>query len=54
MDAENPSRRWWSEPVLGGAVAALRLGQAGIETAVMERGRRGPIAASGDIFCTYS
>lgn len=37
----------------GGAVAALRLGQAGIETVVLERGRRWPITDAGDTFCTY-
>lgn len=37
----------------GGAVAALRLGQAGIETIVLERGRRWPITPKGDTFCTY-
>ncbi|UFP92933.1 GMC oxidoreductase [Gloeobacter morelensis] len=38
----------------GGAVAALRLGQAGFSTLVLERGRRWPIAPSQDTFCTYS
>jgi cholesterol oxidase len=37
----------------GGAVAALRLGQAGIETIVLERGRRWPITNAGDTFSTY-
>jgi cholesterol oxidase len=36
----------------GGAVASLRLGEAGIETIVFERGRRWPISAAGDTFCT--
>jgi cholesterol oxidase len=36
----------------GGAVASLRLGEAGIETIVLERGRRWPITAAGDTFCT--
>jgi cholesterol oxidase len=36
----------------GGAVAALRLGEAGIETVVLERGRRWPITATGNTFCT--
>jgi cholesterol oxidase len=36
----------------GGAVASLRLGEAGIETVVVERGRRWPITAAGDTFCT--
>jgi cholesterol oxidase len=36
----------------GGAVASLRLGEAGIETVVLERGRRWPITAAGDTFCT--
>ncbi len=34
----------------GGAVAALRLGQAGVRTLVLERGRRWPILPSGDTF----
>src|SRR5712671_3858492 len=29
----------------GGAIAALRLGQAGVDTLVLERGRRWPISA---------
>ncbi|HLP88117.1 MAG TPA: GMC oxidoreductase [Nostocaceae cyanobacterium] len=37
----------------GGAVASLRLGQAGIETIVLERGRRWPITPAGDTFCTH-
>jgi cholesterol oxidase len=37
----------------GGAVASLRLGQAGIETIVLERGRRWEITDAGDTFCTY-
>ncbi len=37
----------------GGAVAALRLGQAGIETIVLERGRRWSITNAGNTFCTY-
>ncbi|NJM69166.1 MAG: GMC family oxidoreductase [Scytonema sp. RU_4_4] len=37
----------------GGAVASLRLGQAGIETIVLERGRRWQITDAGDTFCTY-
>ncbi len=36
----------------GGAVASLRLGEAGIETIVLERGRRWDITGSGDTFCT--
>lgn len=36
----------------GGAVASLRLGEAGIETIVLERGIRWPITAAGDTFCT--
>ena len=36
----------------GGAVASLRLGQAGIETVLLERGRRWPITAAGNTFCT--
>ncbi len=38
----------------GGAVAALRLGQAGIRTIVLERGRRWPILPSGDTFAPSS
>jgi cholesterol oxidase len=34
----------------GGAVAALRLGQAGVRTLVLERGRRWPIRPSQDTF----
>ncbi|MGB3759229.1 MAG: GMC oxidoreductase [Rivularia sp. (in: cyanobacteria)] len=37
----------------GGAVASLRLAQAGIETVVLERGRRWPITDAGDTFSTY-
>ncbi|ARV62635.1 cholesterol oxidase [Nostocales cyanobacterium HT-58-2] len=37
----------------GGAVASLRLGQAGIETIVLERGRRWQITDDGDTFSTY-
>ena len=37
----------------GGAVAALRLGQAGIDTLVLERGRRWPIRRDGDTFATF-
>jgi cholesterol oxidase len=36
----------------GGAVASLRLGEAGMETVVLERGKRWPITAAGDTFCT--
>ncbi|MBW4642248.1 MAG: twin-arginine translocation signal domain-containing protein [Goleter apudmare HA4340-LM2] len=36
----------------GGAVASLRLGQAGIETIVLERGRRWQINDAGDTFST--
>lgn len=38
----------------GGAVAALRLGQAGIRTTVFERGRRWPIHSSGDTFASMT
>src|ERR1700722_18192629 len=34
----------------GGAVAALRLGEAGIETIVLERGKRWPITPAGNTF----
>ncbi|MFW0794668.1 GMC oxidoreductase [Gordonia sp. CPCC 205515] len=37
----------------GGAVAALRLGQAGIRTTVFERGRRWPIRPDGNTFATF-
>lgn len=37
----------------GGAVAALRLGQAGFRTTVFERGRRWPIRADGNTFATF-
>jgi cholesterol oxidase len=37
----------------GGAVAALRLGQAGIDTVVLERGRRWPIRRDGNTFATF-
>jgi len=36
----------------GGAVASLRLAEAGIETLVLERGMRWPISAAGNTFCT--
>ena len=38
----------------GGAVAALRLGQAGIRTTVFERGRRWPIRADGKTFASMT
>ncbi|MFT3659831.1 MAG: GMC oxidoreductase [Gordonia sp. (in: high G+C Gram-positive bacteria)] len=37
----------------GGAVAALRLGKAGIATTVFERGRRWPIRKDGNTFATF-
>jgi len=37
----------------GGAVAALRLGQAGVNTVVLERGIRWPITSSQDTFATF-
>ncbi|KYC42151.1 hypothetical protein WA1_19350 [Scytonema hofmannii PCC 7110] len=37
----------------GGAVASLRLGEAGIETLVLERGRRWTITDAGNTFSTY-
>jgi len=37
----------------GGAVAALRLGQFGIDTVVLERGRRWPIRRDGNTFATF-
>lgn len=36
-----------------GSVAALRLGQAGIKTIVIEKGRRWPIQADGNTFATF-
>lgn len=38
----------------GGAVAALRLGQAGVQTTVLERGRRWPISPGGNTFATLN
>ncbi|MGH3646698.1 MAG: GMC oxidoreductase [Micromonosporaceae bacterium] len=38
----------------GGAVAAYRLGSAGISTTVLERGRRWDVDGSGTTFCTVS
>src|SRR5262249_39998916 len=37
----------------GGAVAALRLGQAGVHTLVLERGRRWPITREGNTFAVF-
>ena len=37
----------------GGAVAALRLGMAGVDTVVLERGRRWPIRRDGNTFATF-
>ena len=37
----------------GGAIAALRLAQAGINSVVLERGIRWPITKAGDTFCTF-
>ncbi|MFC6012436.1 GMC oxidoreductase [Nocardia lasii] len=36
----------------GGAIAAYRLGTAGIKTVVLERGQRWPITDAGDTFCS--
>jgi hypothetical protein len=33
----------------GGSIAALRLGEAGVDTVVLERGRRWPIRADGNM-----
>jgi len=37
-----------------GAVAALRLGQAGVRTIVLERGKRWDVAEDGSTFCTVN
>ncbi|MEV8630487.1 GMC oxidoreductase [Streptosporangium sp. NPDC051023] len=37
----------------GGAIAALRLGEAGVQTIVLERGRRWPVTETHDTFATY-
>jgi len=37
----------------GGAIAAYHLAKAGIQTVILERGRRWPITPSGNTFCTY-
>lgn len=37
----------------GGAVAALRLTQAGVRTLLLERGRRWPIQADGNTFSKF-
>lgn len=36
----------------GGAVAALRLAEAGVQVTVIERGRAWPVQADGETFCT--
>jgi cholesterol oxidase len=38
----------------GGAVAAYRLGQAGVRTTVLERGKRWDVDGSGSTFCTIA
>lgn len=38
----------------GGAIAAYRLAKAGIETIVLERGKRWPITPAGDTFPTFN
>ncbi|MEH2051419.1 GMC oxidoreductase [Nostoc sp.] len=38
----------------GGAIAALRLGQAGVNTLILERGKRWPITASQNTFATFN
>ena len=37
----------------GGAIAACRLGQRGVATIVLERGRRWSVDEAADTFCTY-
>ena len=37
----------------GGSIAARHLGEAGIQTVVLERGRRWPVTDAQDTFCTY-
>lgn len=37
----------------GGAIAALHLGKAGINTVILERGRRWPITPEGNTFATF-
>ncbi|MHC5829699.1 MAG: FAD-binding protein, partial [Nostoc sp.] len=38
----------------GGAIAALRLGQAGVNTLILERGKRWAITASQNTFATFN
>lgn len=38
----------------GGAIAGLRLGQAGIDTVILERGKRWPITPSQNTFATFN
>ena len=58
-DSSNrPSRSEYIEALVigsgfGGGVASLRLGEAGIETIVLERGRRWPITEAGNTFSPY-
>ncbi|MGL4306836.1 MAG: GMC oxidoreductase [Mycobacteriaceae bacterium] len=56
--AEAPSARGKTAVVIGsgfgGAVAALRLGAAGIKTTVIERGKRWPINPDGTTFSTIN
>lgn len=37
----------------GGSIAAWHLGRAGVQTVVLERGKRWPITSAEDTFCTY-
>src|SRR5262245_638660 len=64
LSLPNPDWRDWTRTAefvpaivigsgFGGAVAALRLARAGVQTLVLERGRRWPITPRGDTFATF-